>query len=314
MLLADRDGVAAPAFPAPDASVPEDNLFASPTTRDHIGRIVVPVMLDGKGPFRFVVDTGASHCTASPQLAQALGLKPELTVMVDGVTGSAEVPAVRVGSLQAGALVIRDMLLPVVWAPVMAGADGILGAAGLDRHNLFVDFQRNRVSLSKAGTFGQRPGYVRLHGEHVAGGLIALDALVDGVRVRAIIDTGAERTLGNEALHAALETRLRNRARRDTRVFGATPEVVTGDLQVTPNVVLDTARLEDVQIIYGAFHIFKVWRLEKVPALIIGMDVLGTVDSLDIDFQHADVFVIGPGARDTGATPVRSLVSGRWHR
>lgn len=34
-------------------------LFASLTTRDHIGRVVVPVMVNG-GPFRFIVDTGAA--------------------------------------------------------------------------------------------------------------------------------------------------------------------------------------------------------------------------------------------------------------
>ena len=48
-------------------TVPEDpTLFASPTTRDHIGRIVVPVKINGRGPFRFIVDTGASDSTVSP--------------------------------------------------------------------------------------------------------------------------------------------------------------------------------------------------------------------------------------------------------
>ena len=60
----------APIPPAPSASAEKDDLlFASPTTRDHIGRVVVPVTLNGQGPFRFIVDTGANHSTISPQLA-----------------------------------------------------------------------------------------------------------------------------------------------------------------------------------------------------------------------------------------------------
>jgi hypothetical protein len=31
--------------------------------------IVAPVMINGKGPFRLIVDTGASYSTISPQLS-----------------------------------------------------------------------------------------------------------------------------------------------------------------------------------------------------------------------------------------------------
>src|SRR5438874_8726067 len=80
---------AAPALP--DASSPpqgaadasrglspeaDDLLFASPTRLDHIGRIIAPVMVNGQGPFRFIVDTGASWSTVSPHLAHTLGLTP----------------------------------------------------------------------------------------------------------------------------------------------------------------------------------------------------------------------------------------------
>ncbi len=51
---------------------------------------------------------------------------------MDGITGSAQVAFVTIDRLQAGDLTIDATELPVVWAPVMAGADGILGAAGSD--------------------------------------------------------------------------------------------------------------------------------------------------------------------------------------
>ena len=49
--------------------------------------------------------------------------------------------------------------------------------------------------------------------------------------------------------------------------------------------------MTDVAIVYGSFHIFKVWDMQNKPAMILGMDVLGTVASLNIDFKNQDLYV-----------------------
>ncbi len=201
-------------------TVPEDpTLFASPTTRDHIGRIVVPVKINGRGPFRFIVDTGASDSTVSPQLAQTLGLQPtQDAILLDGITGSSRVPSVHIDMLQAGDLTFKSLRLPVVWAPVMAGADGILGIAGLKAERIIVDFKRNRVSIARARDVVPPAGFVRIPAHRLENGLIMINADVGWVRARAIIDTGAERSLGNLALRDALRAvRERNLKRRDDR-------------------------------------------------------------------------------------------------
>jgi hypothetical protein len=79
-------------------------LFALPTTRDHIGRVVVAATVNGKGPFRFAVDTGATHSTITPALVHVLGLKPSEapTVVLNGITGTAQVAAVMLDKLQTG--------------------------------------------------------------------------------------------------------------------------------------------------------------------------------------------------------------------
>jgi hypothetical protein len=41
----------------------------------------------------------------------------------------------------------------------------------------------------------------------------------------------------------------------------------------------------------GDFHIFNVWGMQDKPAMIIGMDVLGTAATLSIDFKNQDVYV-----------------------
>lgn len=284
---------------APD---PDVTLFASPTRIDHIGRVVAPVMVNGRGPFRFIVDTGATHSTISPALAARLGLQPsaDASIEVNGVTGTARVPGVTIAKLQAGDLSIEDTRFPVVWAPLMAGADGILGAAGLQTQRLLVDFQHNRVIIYRASRRNTPAGFVRIPARRLGGGLVTVEAIVGGVHVRAVIDTGSERSLGNMALLEALNARRRHGEQtRVARVYGATTEVVSGDAQVAPTIVIDALRIADVTLVYGDFHIFKVWDMQAKPALIIGMDILGTVDALTIDFHHADVFLASAAIRGT---------------
>jgi predicted aspartyl protease len=287
-------------------------LFASPTTRDHIGRVVVPVMINGRGPFRFIVDTGANHSTISPGLARELGLTPSdaASIVLDGITGSAQVSFVTIDRLQAGDLTIEGTALPVVWASVMAGADGILGAAGLKEKSLLVDFQRNRVTISHGVEAALRANTMKVHAVRLAGGLMTLETRIGGVPVRAVIDTGAERTLGNLALRNVL------RARRTqgfmamlTSVYGATKDVEPGEIQIVPPIVIDSLRITDVAMVFGDFHIFKVWGMQDKPAMIIGMDVLGTVASLSIDFKNQDIYVGSVRGKNDVFTVMRGITA-----
>lgn len=305
------DSAIASAPPAVPGTTQPTNLdtsqFALPTTHDHVGRVIVPVKINGRGPFRFVVDTGANHSTISPGLVETLGLKTggEATIVLDGITGSAHVPYVAVDQLQAGDLTLQGTALPVVWAPVMAGADGILGAAGLADKSLLIDFQRNRVAIASRVDSSARTQVTKIHALRVANGLLIMEARVGGVRTEAVLDTGSERTLGNLALRNALK--LRNRSGRGfvaklTSVYGATTEVETGEIQRAPAISIDALHITDVALVFGDFHIFKVWEMQDRPALILGMDILGTVTSLNVDFRNRDVYV---GSPQTGGDELR---------
>jgi predicted aspartyl protease len=285
----------------PDKAIPRADLdtsqFALPTTHDHIGRVVVPVTINGRGPFRFIVDTGANHSTITPDLVQALGLIAQTTspMTLDGITGSSQVAYVAVDQLQAGELKIKGTAMPVVWAPLMAGADGILGAAGLDDKSLLIDFRRNSVAIASHVDSRSRTDTTKIHADRVVnGGLLVVEARVGGVVTDAILDTGAERTLGNLALRDALKQY--NRAGRGfvaklTSVYGATTEVESGEIRTAPLIAIDSLQITEVAVVYGNFHIFKVWKMQERPAIIIGMDVLGTVASLNMDFRNRDVYV-----------------------
>src|SRR5271166_6604026 len=75
--------------------------FVAPTRRDQIGRIWAPVYINGRGPFRLVLDTGASSSGVTAMVALALGIPTDQSppVMLRGVNGSATVQTIRVDSL-----------------------------------------------------------------------------------------------------------------------------------------------------------------------------------------------------------------------
>jgi predicted aspartyl protease len=247
------------------------------------------------------VDTGANHSTLTPALAQQLGLTPEsgTPMILDGITGSAQVSFVTVARLQAGDLTLQDTAMPVISTSIMAGTDGILGAAGLSEKSLLIDFRRNRVAIAGRLDYSAQAATTRIHASSVSNGLIVLESVVAGVHVQAVLDTGSERTLGNLALRDALQPRYhsgRSFAAVLTSVYGATTQAEPGEIRSAPTIAVGSLRIADVAIVYGDFHIFKVWQMQDRPAMILGMDVLGTVASLGIDFRHRNVYVGGKPA------------------
>jgi hypothetical protein len=105
------------------------------------------------------------------------------------------------------------------------------------------------------------------------------------VRALAVIDTGAEKTLGNRALQEA----LRADARAQATVYGTTDDIMTGDVASAPDITMDGTVFRHILVTFGDFHIFDVWDLTDEPALIIGMDVLGAMDTFSIDFRLAEL-------------------------
>ncbi len=287
--------VAALAAPPPPASAakpdPSDTLLASPTQLDRVGRILVPVYIDGKGPFRFLVDTGADGSMISQALVQRLGLASNHTSdeQVQGTTGLERLPCVTIADLRIGSIVKHNVHMPVSPSPVMTGLGGILGMAGFGPVRVLVDFHNNRVEIDRSST-RLVDGYLGIQAERTSGGLLMIPASVGDIDVEAVIDTGAEETLGNSALRAAL---LRNAAKHpeDARIYGVTKQVSDGGISPSPTIVFGPLVVQGLGIVYSDVPIFKIWHLDSRPALIIGMNVLGSVDALVLDYPRAQVYL-----------------------
>lgn len=272
----------------------EGPLYAAPTTLDGVGRVLAPVMINGHGPFRFIVDTGASRSALSPALVERLGLRTDQSapVRMQGVTGEAVVPTAWVGRLQVGALELRDQDMPVLEPRVFERADGILGIEGMAGKRLDIDFVADRVTLTRSQGQRAEPGLLVVPFERRRGGLLVVEARIGRVRGRAILDTGAERTLGNLELKRRLASeRGSGEPGRPTQVYGATETVQSGESLIAPQIRIGEAALDNLEITFADLHVFRYWKLDQVPAVMIGMDLLGVVARLIVDYRRAEVHI-----------------------
>lgn len=266
-------------------------MFAAPTQVDRAGRIVVQVFINGKGPFRFLVDTGADGSMISQALVRTLGLTSNHTsdVQVQGTTGVEQLPCVTIDDLRIGSIVKHNIHMPVSPSPVMTGLGGILGLAGFGPVRVLVNFRSNRVEIEPSSD-RRVEGYLGIQARRTSGGLLMVPAVVGDIPVEAVIDTGAEETLGNTALREAL---LRRAARNpeDARIYGVTRQIGDGGISATPWLTLGPVVVQSLGIVYSDIPIFKIWHLDSRPALIIGMNVLGSVDALVLDYPRAQVYL-----------------------
>jgi predicted aspartyl protease len=270
---------------------PADLLFASPTRLDRVGRIVVPVMIDGKGPFRFLVDTGADGSLVSAALVSQLGLVPYQLrdEQVEGTTGTEQLPWVTIDSLSIGTIVKHHVPMPVSRSPVMNGLDGILGMAGFGDVRVLVDFHNNKVAVNRS-TRTLPTSYLDIHAQRSPGGLLIIPARVGDIPVAAVIDTGATETLGNAALRKAL-LREAEATAASAQIYGVTRQISNGGVAASPTISLGPAAILGLRVVYSDIPIFKTWHLDSQPALIIGMNALGVVQAMVLDYPQAQVYL-----------------------
>jgi predicted aspartyl protease len=272
-------------------AVPEGPLYATPTTADAIGRVVAPVFVNGRGPFRFIVDTGANRSVLSPHLAQALAIDAANapSQLVHGVTGAEPAPCVVIDELRSGRVARRGVEMPIVSNRIHANADGLLGADQMAGGRLTIDFKRDRIELTPAGPPPSSSFYV-LPAQMRFGRLPLVTVQIGRVTAKAVIDTGAERSLGNQTLRAMLQReheRLVNEGM--TTVYGAVGPDAQAELVWAPRLTIAGVRISKLPILFADTYFFRVWELEREPALLLGMDVLGQLDTLVIDYRRREV-------------------------
>lgn len=274
--------------PAPEARLLENLLT----------RMGVYVQL-GEREALFVIDTGAERSAISDRLAQALDLAPGPPVLVHGITAAEMVPTVRVPHLAFSDRRFVDLVLPVFPYGLLA-ADGLLGLDVLSRFRLTLDLRRRRVMLAASGpdvlargiAFG-RASRVREDISRTRSGrfsqLILTHVMADGVETVAFVDSGAQYSIGNAALMAALDARLGRVERPQVRVYGVIGQSLLVRSGGVSSLRLARRELGPTPLLFGDLHAFRVLELIERPALLLGADVLTRFSRVTLDYGRGQI-------------------------
>ena len=299
----DPPATSAAGLPSPSEQLEEvivqttEPRYVAPTRRDRIGRIWAPVLIDGKGPYRLVLDTGATRSAISARAALSLGNAPVTFTVVTGFTGSATVPTIHVDRMEVGELLLEQEDLPVL-SDVFGGAQGVLGIEGLHNKRIYADFQRDRLEITVSHGERARRDFTVVP-LRVVNGLLIADIKVGSVRTKAIIDTGAQGTIGNIALlNALMHHAPRNAAHEE--VIGVTLDVQSGDSIAAPDIDFGNMVVKGAHITFGDMYLFQHWKLTDQPTVTIGMDLLGSFEALVIDYNRRELQIRARQAQDNG--------------
>ncbi|MBY0563532.1 MAG: aspartyl protease family protein [Hyphomonadaceae bacterium] len=263
------------------------------TQSDRMGRIVAPILVNGQGPFRFIIDTGANRSAVSRPLAQRLGLAPIGVGAVHTVHEVTNAPLVAVDSLAYGGIVFSGGQMPVLESPVLAGEDGLLGVDGMRDRRLMLDFANRCIEIAESDNARRlRGGWTSVRGELRFGHLVMIEGSVRRRRINVLIDTGSSASLANTALRTELagltveatQTRL-----QAVRALTAGAPILLDTAIILPRITIGGIEARAIVAFIGDFHIFELWGLADEPTLLIGMDVLSRADAIAIDYGRGSV-------------------------
>lgn len=277
----------------------DDNPFTLPASLDGHIRLSVPVLVNGKGPFPFVVDTGADHTTLSVELAKALALPPGRQVRLHSIAGASLVPTARVQRLEVGSRAVENVSLALLPRAGL-GAPGLLGLDAVADQRVTLDLRRNAMSVRRSQGIAFDPEAVVVRAAaRRSGQLLLVDTTIRDEPVFVILDTGAEVTIGNSALRQ-LETRRRRRAAvlETVTVVAVTGETQQGLVDRIGEITLEGVQLRGAPVAWSDLHVFKRFGVADQPAVLLGMDVLRAFERVEIDFGRREIgFVLPRGAR-----------------
>jgi Aspartyl protease len=127
-------------------------IITSRITLDDLSLIIVPVRINGSGPYDFLLDTGCSKSIVDQRLANELGLSPVGRKTVVGMLASAQMSVVHADSLSvAGATVGGgDMLSADHPATVNNNVRGVLCEDFLRNFDVLIDYRHQVIRLESA--------------------------------------------------------------------------------------------------------------------------------------------------------------------
>ncbi len=276
---------------APPEPAPPSGSLITRTDADTL--LTVQVAVNGAGPFRFIVDTGAERTIVADTIAAQLGLETGRRVNVSGLARQVSASVAAIKALKYGPFTRADLEAPILPFGLI-GADGILGLDVIHNARVVFDFKHHVLKVDRVNNpmADADPSIqtvvVRAKGN--GGRLRMSNCKVDGVEAQTFVDTGAEVSVCNSALYQALLKRNPKMSDLGEAVLtGVTGGEIRGPAFEISRIDLQSIIFSGGSLVAADVDDFSMWDLTDRPALLIGMNFLRQFAAITIDFRSKEV-------------------------
>lgn len=258
-------------------------------------RMTVQVRLSGSGPFQFLVDTGADRTAISRELAARLGLAKGENAAIHTITGVSTVSTATIPDLELTKKPVTVRDAPLLDSGNM-GADGIIGVDSLRSQRVLFDFGTKTLSIvpSAVPDFRDEPGTIVVQAERKNGRLVVTNATANGRDLTVVIDTGAQLSIGNEELRKQLVGSNLVDPYQQVQLQSVTGAFISGDYMFVRELQIGGLTLKNLAIVFAQSHAFKELKLDRRPALLLGMNAIRAFKKVSIDFASRKFRVVLP--------------------
>ncbi|HXI88115.1 MAG TPA: aspartyl protease family protein [Parvularculaceae bacterium] len=279
---------------------------------DYDGAIVVDATINGKGPYDFMIDTGATLTFVFENAAADQNFQPTggAQIRVLGLVRTGLLPPYRLGDIALGGAILPDHVGVIVpdWSNAMRTPQGVIGLDFLKKYAVYFNHDQSTMSIYPAGglpaALREQLKTVDLYGDDFKSAsqmLYVTDASAGAQNLKLILDLGASTTLVNyaviEKLYEGTITFSPGGSRIDARIND-----IFGDKKNAKALRLRTiragrARWRDRIVLVYDPPIFNALGVRSRPYGLLGADLLIDRD-FALDIASHKLFVAPrPGRR-----------------
>lgn len=116
--------------------------------------VLAGVWVNGAGPYRMLLDTGAESTSLRPSLAVKSSLAPRFAVALESAAGVAVTPVAIARRMEAGGVSLADVEVLLAEPPQFPGGkpvDGVLGQSFLRRTSYWIHYTKGFIAFDVSG-------------------------------------------------------------------------------------------------------------------------------------------------------------------
>jgi len=276
------------AFAAPaSAAAP---IAEIPYRIDYDGAITVEATIDGRGPYDFIVDTGATLSLAFQNLAARESFAPTggPPRRVLGIGGSALLDTYRIGDIAVGAASLDDHIGVIIpdWAAPRRSPAGVIGLDFLRRYAVIFNIRSRTITLYPHGEIpkdridGWRSIKLRANTYAAASGaLYSTKGLINRSPTTFLIDIGSGTTLINYRAAEAMFSSVVSRDLGEGFTTGSRLKDIFDDRTRVRTALINRIQVGRVSwrrvgVIVHDAPIFDEIGVQRLPFALLGADLI----------------------------------------